>query len=104
LEAQVSRAGLPERAVPALLYAATGGRLRRPFYADQAEVSDDVATRDLKACADAGILLPHGERRGRYYTANPEVRRQWAEIRVDLRDGMNIDPFRETQLPLAVQE
>jgi hypothetical protein len=36
-------------------------------------VSNQVATSDLKAMVDAGLLMQHGQKRGTYYSAAPIV-------------------------------
>lgn len=82
LEVMVKRLGLPERSVAALADAALGYRVRNPTYRNAAEVTNTVAGRDLKALAQAGLLSPKGERRGRYYVAAETVmavRRKVAE-------------------------
>jgi hypothetical protein len=38
-----------------------------------AEVSENLASRDLKMLVDKRVLVPAGERRGRYYQASPEL-------------------------------
>lgn len=73
LEALLKTRKINERAVNALADAALGYRIRNPHYQVQAEVSNQSAKADLKALADAGLLIPHGEKRGRYYTAGPVV-------------------------------
>ncbi len=39
-------------------------------YRTAAEISDPLASRDLRGLVDAGLLVPRGERRGRHYVAN----------------------------------
>lgn len=101
LEALVTVGGLPERAIPSLFNACVGVRIRNPMYRQDADVSEYVAGRDLKALVAVELLEPHGERRGRYYTASPvlrDLRQQVQEQRQPLRD-----PFGATQpsLPLS---
>lgn len=73
LEVIVRRRGLPERSVLALADAAVGFKIRNPNYRRAADVTNAVAGRDLRALATAGLLLPRGENRGRYYVAAPPV-------------------------------
>ncbi len=81
---------LPERTVMGLLQTAFGTRLRHSAYRASAELPRHLASRDLKALVDAGLLIPHGERRGRYYEAAPIV----AELRRKSRLSRTIaDPF-----------
>jgi hypothetical protein len=57
------------------------------------DVSEQIAGRDLKYLSDRGLLLPHGEKRGRHYTAGRPVRELMQRVREtrDVRD--NRDPF-----------
>lgn len=81
--------GFPERTVMALLQAAFG-RVRNSSYRVSADVSDNLASRDLKMLVDARFLLPEGEKRGRFYVAGPRV----GEIRRRFRlPGAVDDPF-----------
>jgi Fic family protein len=73
LETVVRRLGLPERSVLALADAAVGHKVRNPTYRNAADVSDVVAGRDLRALVEAGLLEPHGRKRGRFYVAAPPV-------------------------------
>ena len=82
--------GLPERSAMALLQAAFGSRVRNSSYRVSADVSKNLAGRDLKALVDADLLIPEGEKRGRFYIASQNV----ADIRRELRLPKNIDdPF-----------
>lgn len=71
LESEVERRGLPERTALALTDAALGYRVRNPFYRQAAEITTGLAGRDLKTLVSAGLLIPRGEKRGRYYVASP---------------------------------
>jgi len=75
LEAELSRRKLPERSIDALAKAAFGHRVRNDNYRKLADVSMQVAMRDLKTLVGVGLLQPHGERRGRSYLATPELRK-----------------------------
>ncbi len=87
-----------ERALVALYDAAFGLRIRRGTYLKiledmGEEVSEQTAGRDLKSLADRGFLVPHGERRGRYYVASSTVRNLLRDIK-QARDGRDDrDPF-----------
>jgi hypothetical protein len=66
------------RAISALYDAVYGLRVRNSVYraslaGTQDEISDQIAGRDLKTMAAMGLLVSHGERRGRYYTAAAEL-------------------------------
>ena len=65
----VKAQGLPERVEGAVLEAAFGYQIRNPRYRAENEISDVVASRDLKKLCDLGWLKPVGEKRGRYYVA-----------------------------------
>jgi Fic family protein len=74
LEKVVSSRRLPERSSFALYSAALGLKVRRPVYEKDAEVELGTANRDLRMMVDAGLLIPQGETRGRYYVGTPELR------------------------------
>ena len=69
----VGRRKLSERTTLALVQAAFGYKVRNASYRVSADISSNVASRDLKELADAGLLTAEGERRGRRYAAGPEV-------------------------------
>ena len=88
----VETCGFPDRTVMALLQAAFGIRVRNASYRVSADVSKNLASRDLKTLVDAKLLIPEGKKRGRSYSASPMV----AEIRQRLRlPGKDDDPFAE---------
>lgn len=90
---------VPDRSVAALCDAARGWRLQRSLYKklvlDGAgeEISDDSATRDLKALVDAGLLAPKGEKRGRSYLPTDDLRSAWNSIRQDRPPRPEEDPY-----------
>jgi Fic family protein len=96
LERLVARSGLSDRAIPALFDAALGLRVRRGTYKAVVEedISDQAAGRDLRQLAEKGVLIPHGEKRGRYYTASPDLAGVWRTIRAKRAEGIP-DPFAE---------
>jgi Fic family protein len=74
--------GLPERTEVAMMDAAFNYKVRNGRYRQENEISDVVASRDLKRLTDLGLLMPVGEKRGRYYVAaNPlkEIRARCAD-------------------------
>ncbi|MGC4804852.1 Fic family protein [Micromonospora sp. DT233] len=81
LDERVRQRGLPERVVGALHLAATGGRVRRTVYQRDEALTDDQATRDLRALTKAGFLEQHGQTRGRYYVASATLRELAAPAR-----------------------
>jgi len=69
-EEEVTKRSLPDRLIFALVDATYGYKVRNATYRPAAEVTDNLASRDLKALVDAGLLIPKGERRGRYYVGS----------------------------------
>jgi Fic family protein len=89
----VRKAGLDERAVLGVLDAATGQRVRNPTYRAAADVTRIVAGRDLSELVKIGLLEPHGEKRGRYYTATPRLKEIYVLAAVGTEPKMIADPF-----------
>jgi Fic family protein len=90
LENEITHYDLPPRVLVALAEAAVGHRVRNPVYRAQAEVSENVAGRDLKAMVDAGFLVPHGEKRGRDYIASELTKEIFNRVYEPPKD---IDPY-----------
>ncbi|XVU28182.1 Fic family protein [Actinoplanes sp. CA-054009] len=67
----VGGAGLDERVVSALHDVAIGGRVRRARYEQAEGLTLQQAQRDLRDLATAGLLVPVGRTRARYYTEGP---------------------------------
>jgi Fic family protein len=65
----VHQHGLNPRVELPLMDAAYGYKVRNTSYRETSEVSDVVASRDLKRLSELGYLKPVGEKRGRYYVA-----------------------------------
>jgi hypothetical protein len=87
---------MPERTALALLEASAPSRVRNASYRISADVSNNLASRDLKSLVDLGLLLPKGERRGRHYVAS--------EIVTKIRDRNRLpkggdDPFMNLPKP-----
>jgi Fic family protein len=98
LEREVQQRQLPERVIPGLFYASGGRRLRRVTYRSLAaesvlgEISEAMATRDLKALVEANLLMAVGERRGRFYLPTDRLRAVRARTR-EQRGPEIEDPF-----------
>lgn len=75
LEHRSAELDLPDRTIAVLADAALGLKARNATYRRMAEVSDVVASRDLRHLASVGLLEPRGEKRGRYYVASESLRR-----------------------------
>jgi len=98
LQNLVKRAGLHERTSLALLQAAFSGRVRNASYRVSADISNNLASRDLRALVDAELLVPEGERRGRHYMPSVQV----AELRQRHRLPRGIDdPFKDGAAAIA---
>jgi len=91
LEEEIRAVEIPGRLIYALSDAAVGWRVRNATYRPVAEISDQLATKDLGIAVKAGLLIPKGERRGRYYERSPRL----AEIRKKTREPRPVadDPF-----------
>jgi len=74
LEVEIEGKRLPPRAIFALADAAYGYKVRNATYRATAEITDDLAGRDLKELVEAGLLVAEGERRGRVYVASEYLR------------------------------
>jgi Fic family protein len=100
LELELSRHGLPDRLIYAVADGAIGYRVRNSSYRNIAELSDVMASRDLKAAVDAGLLVASGERRGRVYEGSPQLKAFMDKLRRDHLRSVP-DPFIPTtpQLP-----
>jgi len=100
LDREVRRVGVPERSIPCLFNAALGYRIRNATYRTLAEdVSELVASRDLRALVEAGLLTPVGERRGRTYLASDQLKRIELSVR-SARTRDEPDPFVVAQAAL----
>lgn len=74
IEKIIASKGLMERMIVTLVDATFGFRVRASQYQKDNDVSDVVASRDLRKLCDAGLLTPIGEKRGRYYVAATPLR------------------------------
>jgi Fic family protein len=95
IEDEVKRRKLNERVVLALSDAAYGSRVRNATYRGPAEISDQVAGRDLLSLSEAGLLEPRGERRGRYYVAGEWLKQAREQVR---QPKTVTDPFTDEQV------
>ena len=90
LEVEVKKRKLPERTVLVLADAASGLRVRNAAYRSVADISVQVATKDLKLLVDAELLIPNGDKKGRSYQASDFIK----EIRSRFREPKRVpDPF-----------
>jgi Fic family protein len=91
---EAEQAHLPERAITLLFNTAIGLRARNSTYRDWVgeEITNNTASRDLQAVAEAGLVVAHGERRGRFYTASDRLQQILKEIRTR-KPAPEADPF-----------
>lgn len=85
---------LPERTMFALFDASFGIKVRNPLYRSAAEITLNLASRDLANLADLGLLMPHGEKRARYYEASDELKAIYRRER-EREPRSEEDPFAE---------
>jgi Fic family protein len=103
IEAELRKRKLNERMTHALMDAAHRIRVRNSAYRKSVEVSDEVASRDLKALVSEGLLVPQGERRGRCYVAGEwllKLYRDTREPRPDTDDPFIVHQPEPQTLPL----
>lgn len=65
---------LPERSELVMMDAAFNYTVTAGRYKKENEISDVVASRDLRHMCDIGLLMPVGEKRGRYYVADKPLK------------------------------
>ncbi len=98
LEVEVKKRKLNERTMLALSDAASGLRVRNAAYRAAADISIQVATKDLKLLVNHGLLIPDGDRKGRTYQASPLIK----AIRSRFSEPKNVpDPFATKTKPPA---
>lgn len=83
----IRKSGLPERGESALIDAALGYRIRNNRYRTESKISEVVASRDLKRLCEMGLLLPIGEKRGRFYVASEELKKIKLEAQDNSKTG-----------------
>jgi Fic family protein len=99
LEKLIQRHQLPERVMLPMFDATVGLRVRNATYRASLEesgedsITEQTASRDFQRLVEAGLLVASGERRGRFYTASPDVSQIWLRIRADRDPRDNSDPF-----------
>lgn len=104
-EQLVAKNRLPVRGVGALVDASRGLRLHRSLYVKLVtssvgeSITDASATRDLRAFSESGLLEPHGERRGRWYRASPQLGDLWLAVRSHRTVDGYSSPYSEPPQP-----
>jgi Fic family protein len=85
---------LPDRAVIPLFDAAFGLATTNSWYRLDADVSEVVASRDLKRLCEMDLLVPHGEKRGRTYQGSKRLLAIRKAVRKELGTDMPfVDPY-----------
>ena len=97
METLVEHAALPERVTQALYSAMFGNTVTRARYMGALEeagepVSEQTASRDLGALAKVGLLVAHGDKRGRRYVPSEIVKAASREAGLGYK-WRDIDPF-----------
>ncbi len=98
LELLVEKNRLPERSIMALFDAMVGLRVRnatyRAYFQDTPEeITDATASRDLRTLVAAGLLEAAGEKRGRHYVAQPQLRAIYEQVVKNRVSDDDADPF-----------
>jgi len=100
VEELLQRKKVNERALPALVDAAFGYRIRRSHYISSAEVSEQVASIELRLLVDLGFLVAEGETRGRLYRASDKLAHIY---RRNYEPRSTVDPFTQEALPFPTE-
>lgn len=101
VELEIKKRGLPERMAFPLVDAVFNLKVRNSSYRRIAEISDNLASRDLKHLVKEQLLIPVGENRGRMYDASPWLVTMRKQLWESFKAG---DPFKITEqgdLPLT---
>lgn len=99
LEKLIEQQRLPERVMLPMFDAAVGLRVRNATYRATLEesgeepITEQTASRDFQRLVEAGLLVPSGERRGRFYVASADVAQIQLKIRADRDPRNDSDPF-----------
>jgi Fic family protein len=99
LEKLIEQHHLPERVMLPMFDAAVGLRVRNATYRATLEesgeepITEQTASRDFQRLVEAGLLVPSGERRGRFYVASTDVAQIQLKIRADRDPRNDSDPF-----------
>jgi Fic family protein len=90
IAALIKNLDLNNRMESTLLEAAFGYKIRNQRYRNENDLSETVASRDLRRLCDVGLLHPVGEKRGRYYVGDQKL----LDIMLKSRDRTkSADPY-----------
>lgn len=70
---EVKKRKLMDRTTWAIADASIGIKVRNSTYRKQTNITNESASKDLRTLVEAGLLVPKGERKGRYYEASDAV-------------------------------
>jgi Fic family protein len=93
LEIVLQRRKLPDRSILALSDAIFAGSSRNSIYRREAELSELTAGRDLKLLVDNSLLVPRGQKRGRYYRPSPALMRLARKVFAEEGNRAFVDPY-----------
>ncbi|MGE0583348.1 MAG: Fic family protein [Steroidobacteraceae bacterium] len=98
---KVRQRRLMERVSFAIADASIGIKVRNSAYRNQVGISNESASKDLRTLVENGLLVPRGERKGRYYEASEEVRKlaQGAWVPSVDRDPFELVGKKQVELP-----
>jgi Fic family protein len=103
IDFETKKRGLPERMIYPLVDAAIGLKVRNASYRRIAEISDNLASRDLKSLVKEQLLIANGQNRGRSYESADRL----LEIRDSLYEPFKADnpfsPSGQGELPLEIR-
>ena len=88
----ITQEKLLDRMAFSLVDATFGFKVRSGQYQKDNDVSDVVASRDLRKLCDLELLKPVGEKRGRYYVAGKPLNEIYKMARID--DVRAADPYK----------
>jgi Fic family protein len=72
---EVQRLKLMDRMSWAVADASIGIKVRNSAYRNQVNISNESASKDLRTLVQRGLLVPKGERKGRYYEAADRIKK-----------------------------
>jgi hypothetical protein len=99
LERLVREERMPDRVLLPLYDAAMGFRVRNATYrasleqAMEGEITEPTASKDLQRLVEADLLVPHGEKRARFYTASDRVMQIRRMLVAERNRRNDADPF-----------
>lgn len=99
LEKLIEQQRLPERVMSPMFDAAMGLRVRNVTYraaleeSGEESITEQTAQRDFQRLVEAKLLIPSGQRRGRFYIASDSVAQIWQQIRSGRDPRNDTDPF-----------